>query len=135
MFNLTNLEDKVLRTIGGPWSFFRRLRVLCNGALIEDIDYYNHVHQMFDVLQSENVRNNEDVEGFGIRADSGFGNQIINEPTVLGTGELVVFDQYLSVLENGSKALSFSLLSGILNQGEMLPLKYCPITIELELVN
>ena len=135
MFNLTNLEDKRLRTIGGPWSFFRRLRILCNGALIEDIDYYNHVHQMFDVLQSENVRNNEDVEGFGIRADGGFGNQLINAPLDLDTAELTALSQYVSVMGNGSKAVSFSLLSGILNQGKMLPLKYCPITIELELVN
>ena len=135
MFNLTNLENKVLRTIGGPWSFFRRLRVLCNGALIEDVDYYNHVHQVFDVLQSENVRNNEDVEGFGIRADGGFGNQLINAPLDLDTTELTALSQYVSVMGNGSKAISFSLLSGILNQGKMLPLKYCPITIELEIVN
>ena len=135
MFNLTNLENKVLRTIGGPWPLVRRLRVLCNGALIEDIDYYNHVHQMFDVLQSENVRNNEDVEGFGIRADGGFGNKLINAPLDLDTAELAALGQYVSVNSNGSKAVSLSLLSGILNQGKMLPLKYCPITIELELVN
>ena len=51
-FDLVNLDNKPLRTLSGPWSFFRRLRVLCNGALIEDIDYYNHVHQMFDTLHT-----------------------------------------------------------------------------------
>ena len=33
--------------VSGPWSFFRRLRVLAGGQLIEDIDYYNRVHEMF----------------------------------------------------------------------------------------
>ena len=66
-FDLQNLNGTVpLRTLSGGWSFFRRLRVLCQGQLIEDIDLYNHCHQMFDVLQSEHVRNNEDVEGFGL---------------------------------------------------------------------
>ena len=59
-FDLQNLNGTVpLRTLSGGGSFFRRLRVLCQGQLIEDIDLYNHCHQMFDVLQSEHVRNNE----------------------------------------------------------------------------
>ena len=40
MFTINNLEagaGKQLRILGGPWSFFRRLRVLCGGTVIEDI--------------------------------------------------------------------------------------------------
>ena len=60
-FDVQNLSGTIpLRTLSGGWSFFRRLRVLCQGQLIEDIYFYNHVHQMF-VLQSEHVRNNEDI--------------------------------------------------------------------------
>ena len=62
-FDVQNLNGALhLRTLSGGWSLFRRLRVLCQGQLIEDRDFYNHVHQMFVVLQSEHVRNNEDVE-------------------------------------------------------------------------
>ena len=41
MFNLTNLQnDGVarLRVLGGPWTFFRRMRILAAGQLVEDID-------------------------------------------------------------------------------------------------
>ena len=33
------------RTIGGGWSFFRRMRCMIGGTLIDDIDYYNRVHE------------------------------------------------------------------------------------------
>ena len=54
MFDLVNMEpgthppniDKQLRTIGGAHSFFRRMRVLCGGQVVEDIDIYNRVHEM-----------------------------------------------------------------------------------------
>jgi hypothetical protein len=72
-FDLKNNSTGPLRTLSGPWSFFRRMRVLCQGQLIEDIDGYNLVHQMFNSLQSKHVRDNEDVEGFGIRYDSDYG--------------------------------------------------------------
>ena len=87
---------------------------------------------MFDTLQSQHVRDYEDVEGFGIRSDSGFGSLMVNTTHDAGTGEMVCWGNYKSVKASGTKAVSFSLLSGILNQGKMLPLKYCPITIEIE---
>jgi hypothetical protein len=42
-----NPGDKVLRPVGGPWSFFRRMRVLAGGTIIEDIDNYARTHQQF----------------------------------------------------------------------------------------
>ena len=59
-----------LRTIGGAWSFFRRVRCLIGGALVDDIDYYNRVHEMMHILSTNNNRDNDDVEGFGYRWDS-----------------------------------------------------------------
>ena len=53
MFDLVNNEtgdDKQLRVLGGPWTFFKRLRILCNGTIVEDIDDYARVHEMFSVL-------------------------------------------------------------------------------------
>ena len=38
-----------LRTIGGPWSFFRRVRCLAGGALVDDVDYYNRGHEMVHI--------------------------------------------------------------------------------------
>ena len=40
MFDLNNDETnvvKALRPLGGPWTFFRRMRILCAGQLVEDI--------------------------------------------------------------------------------------------------
>ena len=44
----------LLRPLSGPHIFFRRMRILCGGAVIEDIEYYNRVHELFQ--PSYNVR-------------------------------------------------------------------------------
>ena len=66
MFNLVNngTVNQKLYPVSGPWCFFRRLRVLCGGQLLEDIDYYNKVHEMFHYFQSDTVRRNDNSEGF-----------------------------------------------------------------------
>ena len=68
MFDLMNMESdpaKRLRPLGGPHAFFKRMRILCNGQICEDIDDYNRVHEMFHVLSSPESRKNATVEGFG----------------------------------------------------------------------
>ena len=60
-FDVRNLDttlgrDVALKVLGGPHSFFRRLRILAGNQLIEDIDYYARTHQMFDVLRARHVR-------------------------------------------------------------------------------
>ena len=87
-----------------PNVFFRRLRVLCNGQIVEDIDNYNRVCHMFDILQSENKHTNDAIEAFG----------------VLGPGE--------------SAVVAFTLCSGLLNQDKFISLKCAPLVFELELV-
>ena len=126
MFNLVNgdaTETKMLRTISGGWSFFRRIRIMCQGTLIEDYDY-NRTHEMFEVLTSVHNRDNDDIENFGYRADTvapGVAHTASTLPGIKGAG--------------GYQTIGFKLCSGILNQPKMLPLKYMPLTIELELVN
>ena len=59
MFDLVNMDSdaaKELRPLGGPSSFFRRMRVLCGGQVVEDIDNYNRVHQIFHSLQQKIVQ-------------------------------------------------------------------------------
>ena len=72
MFDLNNLSTEfnhTLKTIGGPWSFFRRMRLMAGGTIIEDIDNYARTHQMFHTLVSPAKRQNDTIEGFGIAAD------------------------------------------------------------------
>jgi hypothetical protein len=58
--------------VGVPWSFFRRIRLLIGaGAVLEDIDYANRIHEMLHILTSKANRDNDcNVEGFGQYWDS-----------------------------------------------------------------
>ena len=137
-FDIHNLETDPLRTLSGPWSWFRRLRVLCQGQVIEDIDGYALVHQMFDVLQSKHVRENQDVEGLGISYDSDYGKNLIEHPVVKDSGSIVdtpFLNDYYSISGSDTKTVTFTPLCGILSQSKMIPLKYCPLTFEFEVCN
>jgi hypothetical protein len=48
-----------------PSQFFRRLRILCGGQVVEDIDYYNRVYHMVHMMLPLERRLNDYVEGFG----------------------------------------------------------------------
>jgi hypothetical protein len=100
MMDITNKDaaPKVLRPLSGGWSFFRRLRILCSGALIEDIDYYNHVHEMFCDLQARHVQENINVENFGISYDSIYGKDLIKTPTAI-TGGTITASYFRELLE------------------------------------
>ena len=126
MFDLRNNEsvDKELRPIGGPWSFFKRLRILCAGAVVEDITEYSRVHEMFSTLTAPDSRTNVDMEGFG---------RNIN---IRDTDEAALTALNLSgILPGQAQTVLFKPLSGLFNQNKFLPVRYAPITIELELVN
>ena len=72
MFDLTNLSTefyRTLKTISGPWSFFRRMRLMAGGTMIEDIDNYARTHEMFHKFVSPAERKNDTTEGFGIEGD------------------------------------------------------------------
>ena len=125
MFNLVNTNTdpaKMLRTISGAWSFFRRMRIMCQGTLIEDFDY-NRTCEMFEVLTSVHNRDNDDIENFGYRADT------------LPPATAHTVDTLPGIAGGSHQTVGMKLCSGLSNQLKMLPLKYCPLTIELELVN
>ena len=65
LVNNDGTSTKILRPLSGPWSFFRRARCLVGGAIIDDVDYYNRVHEMLHILTSNHNRDNDDIEGFG----------------------------------------------------------------------
>ncbi len=60
---------KPLRPLGAVHAFFRRLRITMRGVVIEDIQDYNRVHEMFNILQTVGARANDRAEGFGHNKD------------------------------------------------------------------
>jgi hypothetical protein len=117
-------DVKELRPLGGPHTFFKRMRVLCNGQIVEDIDDYNRVHEMFFTMTAADSRINVNAEAFGQNWDTrDWQNNILNADTFKG------------ILPGQSQTVLFKPLSGLLSQPKYLPLRYCPITIELELVS
>jgi len=115
---------KSLRPLGGPWCFFRRMRVLCAGQLVGDIMDYNRINEMMHVMIASESRANDAAEAFG--------NLWNSQSWYKGAVDITNFQgiglgQKLTVL--------FKPLSGLLNQNKMLPVRYAPVTIELELVD
>jgi len=108
--------NKKLRPIGRPHAFFRRLRISVRGQIIEDIDNFNRVSEMFHLLQTPASRLNDSIEGFG------YNDALVNLDT---TTSLPGFNSYQTVM--------FKPLCGILQQTKYLPLRYCPLEFELEL--
>ena len=71
MFDVLNngTVNQQLRVVSGPHSFFRRMRVLCGGQVIEDIDDYNRVHELFSTMTAGDSRVNTNAESFGRKWD------------------------------------------------------------------
>ena len=114
MFTINNSTASEMTFLSGVHSFFRRMRVVCNGQIVEDIDDYNRVCEMFNLLQSSSVRANDEIEGVS-RWDGGMPVE--------------------TLVAGKSRKVGMKLCSGLLNQTKMLPIRYCPLEIELELVN
>ena len=122
MFDVLNTgtNNEHLRVLGGPHTFFSRMRILCGGQVVEDIDNYNRVHEMFKTLKAEDAKTNDEAEAFGNNW---------NYDTTMTTN-------ILSGISAGqSQTVLFKPCSGLFNQPKMLPIRYMPITIELELVS
>ncbi len=54
----------MLHFLSGPWTLFRRMRVICGGAIIEDVDNYSRCHELFHMLGATAKRHNDDILGF-----------------------------------------------------------------------
>lgn len=134
MFDLRNMASivldpvatPILRPLGNPYSFFRRMRILVNGAIVEDIDNFNRVSELFSILSPKDYRINEDMEGFGKTYDHGLPNPITTNMTSV---------TYTGINPSKAQTVLFTPLSGLLKQKKFIPLRYAPITIELELVD
>ena len=127
MFDLRNNDEtstNYLRPIGGPWAFFRRIKLVVGGQVVEDIDYYGRTHEMMHTLTSKASRENDFCEAFG------------NEITILEDYKgLDQADSFYGIPGNQSMTVLFKPLLGLLNQTKFLPLSKMPMTLELELVD
>ena len=108
-----NPGAKMLRPIGKAHAFFRRLRISVRGQIIEDIDNYNRVSDMFNTLQTRHSRGNDAVEEFGYNADIAYLNSEAKLPGIGTTSQTVMFQP----------------LCGLFQQTKYLPLRYAPLEI------
>jgi hypothetical protein len=134
MFTINNTNAttaNMLRVLGGPWSFFRRVRILAgNGTIVEDIDGYNRVHEMFHILTNPVNRENDCVEaGCSEQYD------IIRNATYTDWGSRLNKENFLGINGNDSRTVCFRPLSGLLTQDKFIPLQYCPLQFEFELIS
>ena len=135
MYTLVNNEGaKVLFPLGGPWSFFRRCRIYSGaGAVLEDIDYANRVHEMFHLLTSRANRDNDiRIEGFGLAWDDD--SVIASTDAAPPNGTLRTTLTRGGIPAGGRKTVSFKPLFGIFNQPKYIPLQWLPLTVEFELI-
>jgi hypothetical protein len=126
----TGPNDKVLRPVGGPWSFFRRMRVLAGGTIIEDIANYARTHQQFHTLVSTAKRHNDTIEGFGQEADILRFRGSHPDGLPMQTAR-----NYGGISKGRAITALFKPLSGLFLQNKYIPLRYCPLVLEFELVN
>jgi hypothetical protein len=117
--------NKRVRPLGNPHLFFRRARVIVGNQLAEDVLDYNRTHEMFFSLMPDHVRDNVDIEGFGYRWDDKFNKW----------GETFT-NQTMPGIQGGYyKPVMFKPFLGFLLQQKLIPVKFAPIVLELEVVN
>ena len=128
-FRLRNTGPGLLQPVSAlPALFFRRLRILAGGQVIEDIDYYNRAYHMIHNLLPVERRMNDFAEGLGINSgapDRNFGMHI--DQTKL---------QPPAIVQGGNRVVLFPLMCGLFNQTKFSPLRLLQgLQIELEVVN
>jgi hypothetical protein len=121
IFTLHNESANPLRpVVDSPASMFRRLRLLANGsAVIEDVEDYARVHEMFSLLQSSNRRYNQLAEGWG---SSDVVASTLNDP---GRPD--------PIPGNSARTVVVKLMSSFLTQRKKIPLNMVPLVLELEI--
>jgi len=116
----TSTPQKALHPLNAlPSNFFRRLRILCGGIVIQDIDFYNRVYNMVHTLLPFERRMNDYAEGFGL--SEAYGSYYNDRMKDKGLG----FDagNELPIVRKDHVVL-FPLLCGLFNQPKMLPLRF-----------
>ncbi len=112
-----------------PAVFFRRARLIGGGQVIEDIDNFARLSLMLTSLESEHEQLSIASEGFGSYDDKyGAG---VDDPRK----SYNVIDHEAAGVVRQSRRVLFKPMFGLLKQDKMIPVKYLPLQIELELVS
>ena len=100
--------------------FFKRARLMCRGVVLDDIMDYNRVHELDEMFKPYEVRKNERAMGMGFSVPI---ESLYDEDKFQG----IKGDQKMTVM--------FKPIFGLFKQTNYIPLRYCPLEIELELVS
>ena len=106
---------------GGPHALVSRIRVFCQGSLVEDCSHYGRVHHLFtELMVPSNWRLNHAVET-NLKA-----HEILETPFVKDQifPEVIEPGEYATVLFTPSAL-------GIMNCGKLWPIELAPLTLEL----
>lgn len=130
-FDLVNTDpatSKWLRPVGGVHSFFQRARLLCGGVVVEDLCDYARSHELTYALTPLETQISEGAQGFGTPWHA------LEE----AIGRPAHENSFCQIFGGGdSMTVLFKPCFGLFSeeQKKEIPLRYCPITIELELVS
>ena len=118
-FRLVNTSaSQHLVLAGGPHALVNRIRVFCQGSLVEDCSHYGRVHHLFtELMAPSNWRVNQAIETNMQRYDPAS----VTDPT---TVEVIDPGEYATVLFTPSAL-------GILNCGKLWPIEMAPLSIEI----
>ena len=105
---------------------------MAGGTIIEDIDNYARTHEMFQTLVSPSKRQNDTIEGFGIAGDILRNRGDGAHPDGL-PGQHA--QTYFGITAGLGRTVLFKPLSGLFAQTKYIPLRYCPLILEFEVVN
>ena len=134
-FQLNNLDydaassNYVQPLSWNPAVFFRRARIIAGGQVIEYIDDFNRLSLMLSSLKSGEEQLMIASEGFNSFDEQYADVAQDNRKTYRNFD----YDKSGSVFEG--RRVIFKPMFGIFNQEKLLPLRYMPLQIELELVN
>ena len=113
-----------------PAVFFRRARLICSGVVIEDIDNFHRLPLMLTAPKTKEEQHTIAGEGFcNFDGKHATGQQNDSRSTYRQED----YDKAGMVIT--ARRVLFKPIFGLFDQGKLLPLMYCPIQIELELVN
>ena len=131
-FKLNNKRDRILKLINtNPANFIRRVIIRCNGTLIEDLDYYGRLSNMFQHLMPYHKKLNMMAEG--LQTDWMMQGNITDDVQHYPQFEYKNISP--TILPNESITIQMSLLSGLFNCGKYLPLRFIQgLSIELVLI-
>jgi hypothetical protein len=115
---VNNSATQHLILAGGPHALISRIRVFCQGSLVEDCSHYGRVHHLFtELMAPSNWRVNQAIETNLQRYDPASAG----DPT---TVEVIDPGEYATVLFTPSAL-------GVLNCGKLWPIEMAPLSIEI----